>query len=236
VEREAFLTRLRARLAAREAVVGSAAPDGGAPAPDSSSPSDGGATPGRNRGEGSVTRDGDPTELLVTRLRELGVEVSEVATAEEARRAVELLVADRGWRGVACAPELRWEGIAERWTVDAREADFGLCEAVWAAAETGSVVVCNSPEVRRGYSLVPAAVGFFVARERVLAGVGDVLRALPTDPLVLPSCVSFVTGPSSTADLAAVHVVGVHGPGEVFVWVIGEADTRHGLGGRPPQE
>ncbi|MGD0998984.1 MAG: LUD domain-containing protein [Thermoleophilia bacterium] len=110
--------------------------------------------------------------------------------------------------------------------MEAREASFGLCEADWAVAETGSVVVCSSAEVRRGYSLLPPAVGFFVPRRRILPTVGDVLRELPTDGHALPSCVSFVSGPSSTSDLAAVHVVGVHGPGEVFVWVIERADDR----------
>jgi L-lactate utilization protein LutC len=34
--------------------------------------------------------------------------------------------------------------------------------------------------------------------------------------------VSLINGPSSTSDLAAMHVVGGHGPGEAFVWVIAE--------------
>jgi L-lactate dehydrogenase complex protein LldG len=166
------------------------------------------------------------TALFVTRLRELGVEVEVVASLGAARRALERLVGERGWGSVACAPGLKWEGIAKRWTVEARDASFGLCEADWAVAETGSVVVCSSAEVRRGYSLVPPAVGFFVTERRIVPSVGDVLRELPTDGHALPSCVSFVSGPSSTSDLAAVHVVGVHGPGEVFVWVIERADDR----------
>ena len=112
-------------------------------------------------------RAGDCTALFVERLRELGVEVSVVPTLEAARQGLERLVAERGWESVACAPRLRWEGIAARWTAEAREAPFGLCEADWAVAETGSVVVCSSAEVRRGYSLVPPAVGFFVAERRI---------------------------------------------------------------------
>jgi hypothetical protein len=205
VEREAFLQRLRFRLtlAEREPLAAPAA------AP---------STPDRPAAGGR-----DNTELFVGRLRELGVRVSVVASLEAARQGLQRLVAERGWDGVACAPGLRWEGIATRWTVEARDAQFGLCAADWAVAETGSVVVHSSAEVRRGYSLVPPAVGFFVLEGCILPTVGDVLRELPSDGLALPSCVSFISGPSSTADIVSVHVVGVHGPGEVFVWVIAEA-------------
>ena len=64
--------------------------------------------------------------------------------------------------------------------------------------------------------------GFFVPEPHRADARRRAARA--ADRPALPSCVSFISGPSSTSDLAAVHVVGVHGPGEVFVWVIDEAD------------
>ncbi len=143
-----------------------------------------------------------------------------VAARQDAREALERLASARGWTSVAAAPGLAWPSAAVRWTSDAREAPLGLCEADWAVAETGAVVVCSSVEVRRGYSLVPPVAAFFVPASRIVAGLGDVLRALPGDGLELPSAVSFVSGPSGTSDIAGTHVVGVHGPGEVFVWVL----------------
>jgi L-lactate utilization protein LutC len=207
VEREAFVERLRARRAPE-------APAPAAPPAPAAQVTPAAAHPARTRAE--------CTALFVERLGELGVAVEVVASLVQAQRGLERLVAKRGWSAVACAPGLRWEGMAALWTVEARDASFGLCEADWAVAETGAVVVNSSAEVRRGYSLVPPAVGFFVPASRLLATVGDVLRELPGEGLALPSCVSFVSGPSSTSDLAAIHVVGVHGPGEVFVWVIAE--------------
>jgi L-lactate utilization protein LutC len=239
VERQAFLERLRERHSSVEPQRPSVEPQ--RPSVEPQRPSVGPQRPsvGRERAttavaaahDRGVSADRDRTELFVERLRELGVEAHVVTTPAAARQALERLVGERGWNGVACAPGLRWQGIADKWTAEARDAPFGLCEADWAVAETGSVVVCSGAEVRRGYSLVPAAVGFFVPRLRILPTLGDVLRALPSDPGELPSCVSFVSGPSSTADLAAVHVVGVHGPGEVYVWVIEEADDHEGVTG-----
>jgi len=172
--------------------------------------------------------------LFAARLRESGGVVEVVTSRAEAWAALDRLAGVRGWRSIACAPGLRPDAAGELGkasragaglTPEARDADFGLSEADWAVAETGSVVVRSSAEVRRGYSLVPPAVGFFVPVGCIRATMGDVLRELPGEPRSLPSCVSFISGPSGTSDLAAVHVVGVHGPGEVFVWVIEDAAT-----------
>ena len=200
MDRVAFLARLRERLS-------SAAPqEGAAPAAGLPQPPD---LAGR-----------ELVDLFVERLRAAGANAHVVASLDHAREALEGFARERGWASVAGARSLAWAAGAIEWTVEAGDAPFGLCEADWAVAETGTVVVRSSADVRRGYSLVPPVIGFFVPRRRILRTMGDVLRELPADAGGLPSCVSFISGPSSTADLAAVHVVGVHGPGEVFVWVI----------------
>jgi L-lactate dehydrogenase complex protein LldG len=169
---------------------------------------------------------GELVELFAARLRASGGEVALVGSRAEAWAALERLAGERGWSTVGCASGVRppVAGSGLDFVAEARDADFGLCEADWAVAKTGSVVVKASEEVRRGYSLVPPAVGFLVPRSRLRATMGDVLRELPAEIESLPSCVSFISGPSGTSDLAAVHVVGVHGPGEVFVWVIEDGE------------
>ena len=164
-------------------------------------------------------------DLFVERLHEVGVEVHIATSRADAKGAFEILAAERAWSRVACAPSLKWPGISDQWTVDAYEASFGLCEAGWAVAETGSVVVTSTAEVRRSYSLLPPAVGFFVSDRCICATVGEVLDKIAALEDPLPSCISFITGPSNTADIASVHVVGVHGPREVHVWVFPGADN-----------
>jgi L-lactate dehydrogenase complex protein LldG len=209
VEREAFFARLRARRAGS---------GGGAAAAERTAASE----RARPAPERTAPEPADLTALFVERLAELGATAEVVATRQDAREALERLAGVRGWAIVAAAPALTWPSAAVRWTTEAREAQLGLCEGDWAVAETGAVVVCSSFEVRRGYSLVPPAAAFFVPGARMVAGLGDVLRVLPAEGPELPSAVSFVSGPSGTSDIAGTHVVGVHGPGKVFVWVIAE--------------
>lgn len=161
-------------------------------------------------------------DLFLARLDELGVEAHLVPSLQCAREDVERLVAQRGWARIACAATLRWPGIAQKWTAEAREAEFGLCDVDRAVAETGSVMVAASPAVRRAYSLVPTAAGFFVSERSIASTIGDVLHELTAADHPPSSCITFISGPSSTADIASIHVVGVHGPREVYVWVISE--------------
>jgi hypothetical protein len=206
VERSAFIDRLRRQRSGEDP------PDDTPTRPDPPS--------------GRVLVAQERLDLFVDRLRGLGVETRIVASRQDAREAVEGIVGERAWGSVACARSLSWPGISERWTEEARDAPFGLCEADWAVAETGSVVVKSSAAVRRGYSLLPPAVGFFVSERLILPTVGDALREFSAIGHALPSSISFISGPSTTADIASIHVVGVHGPREVFVWVITEtADT-----------
>jgi L-lactate dehydrogenase complex protein LldG len=228
VDRLTFLARLRQRLEQGALDPGAAGASGSA-ATGLAEAGPRAATPGARRAE-DVPGD-DLVGLFAERLRASGGEVAVVASRAEAWAALARLAGERGWQAVACASGLRPAaavGAAEpvgagsrlSFTSEPSDADMGLSEADWAVAETGSVVVQASADVRRGYSLVPTVVGFFVPLTRLRATMGDVLRELPADCGSLPSCVSFVSGPSGTSDLAAVHVVGVHGPGEVFVWVI----------------
>jgi L-lactate utilization protein LutC len=200
MERQAFVARLRSRRGAGHRDQFEAVP--------------------RRPVHGSPLDDAQRLNLFAERLGALGVIVEESATLDAARLAVEGLCARRGWASVACAPGLRWPGIRDRWVEDATHAQFGLCVADSGIARTGTVVLRHGGESRRGYSLLPPATGFFVHRSDIVDCLGDALRALDAETTELPPCITFVSGPSNTADIAGVSCTGVHGPGEVFVWVI----------------
>lgn len=96
-------------------------------------------------------------------------------------------------------------------------ADAGVTAAQWAIAETGTLVLVHDDERHRLASLLPPVHLCLLPAARILADQGELLRTLGAP---LPPAVTFVTGPSRTADIELQLVVGVHGPKELHVVVV----------------
>jgi L-lactate dehydrogenase complex protein LldG len=96
-------------------------------------------------------------------------------------------------------------------------ADLGITAAQWAIAETGTLVLVGDEERHRLASLLPPVHIALLPNSRVLANLGEALKTLnrPLSPAV-----TFVTGPSRTADIELQLVIGVHGPRELHVVVV----------------
>lgn len=105
------------------------------------------------------------------------------------------------------------------------EADLGLTGADLAVAETGSLVLRSGPGRPRSTSLLPPYhVALFdrPALVESLAQVGVFLEAWHEDPSGWGANVSFITGPSRTADIELTLTRGVHGPKEVHAIFVEE--------------
>ena len=99
-------------------------------------------------------------------------------------------------------------------TIDGAE----ISEAAYGLADTGSVVLAASPEEPRARSLLPDVHVSLLREDRILPGLAELFDALGGD---LPSALAIVTGPSRSADIEQTLTVGVHGPGEVHVVLLG---------------
>lgn len=157
--------------------------------------------------------------VFLARQEELGVMATVAATRRQAQTAVGQLLDERDWH-LVCSPGISWPGIEERRTEHIAAADFGLVEARWAIAESGTIVVDTADGEHRATSLLPPAVGFTLPRSGLVARLGDLLRQLVQNRGPLPACITMITGPSASADIVGVRTLGVHGPGEVHVWII----------------
>ena len=102
----------------------------------------------------------------------------------------------------------------------AAEADIGLSTAEWAIAETGSLVIEGGPAKGRSVTLLPPVHVAVVPVDRVLATVPDTIEKYATGGEV-PANLTFHTGPSKSGDIEMTLAVGVHGPGEVHVVLVG---------------
>ena len=94
--------------------------------------------------------------------------------------------------------------------------DCGVTDVYAAVAETGSLVIKNSPEHGRALSLVPAVHVAIVEPKNLVADLVDFFEKLGRDG----GGVTIITGPSKTADIEMDLVVGVHGPGKVQIFLL----------------
>ena len=95
------------------------------------------------------------------------------------------------------------------------QCDLGVTEADYLLPETGTLVLRSSAEKPRGVSLLPR-VHLAVVRPEILRADLHQVFAEAKDSHYLV----FITGPSRTADIELTVTLGVHGPKNLYVWMM----------------
>jgi L-lactate utilization protein LutC len=101
-------------------------------------------------------------------------------------------------------------------TKDLFSFDVGITTAQAAIAETGTLVLDSAVEHNRLISLVPPVHIALLDASRIYATLGETLAMLQSGGEVSPA-ITFITGPSRTADIELTLAIGVHGPQELYV-------------------
>jgi len=173
---------------------------------------------------GQPTAPADLEAAFVRQVRALGVHVHHAADEAAAATVVREL-AGGGDVAVSDAALVRrvTEGVTafDGWVERERLVDavLGVSGVQAAVAETGTLMLDSSVERHRVASLVPPV---HVALVRPADLVPDLETAFTrAHEGGLPPAVSFITGPSRTADIELQLVVGVHGPRELHVVLLG---------------
>ncbi|HKH12223.1 MAG TPA: lactate utilization protein [Rubrobacter sp.] len=179
----------------------------------------------------------DPPARFIGELEALGGHGIRVAGPEEARDHVLALARERDARllirwdvpqleGLGVDGPLEGAGVEVavwRDLEDFREvtgrADIGLSTAAWAVAETGTLVLEGGPGMGRSVTLLPPTYVAVVPVEKVLRTVPEAVGKYAGGRL--PANVCFHTGPSRSGDIEMSLFVGMHGPGEVYVILVG---------------
>jgi len=94
--------------------------------------------------------------------------------------------------------------------------DVGISTVQAAIAETGTLVLDSTRERHRFLSLVPPVHIAIVKASQIYRTLGEVLAVIQKDKEISPA-VTFITGPSRTADIELTLAIGVHGPQELYV-------------------
>lgn len=94
--------------------------------------------------------------------------------------------------------------------------DVGITSVQAAIAETGTLVLDSTRERHRLVSLVPPVHIAIVKAATIYATLGETLSMLQSGKELSPA-ITFITGPSRTADIELTLTIGVHGPQELYV-------------------
>jgi L-lactate utilization protein LutC len=90
----------------------------------------------------------------------------------------------------------------------------GVTRCTAAIAETGTLLLTFDEHHPRATSLLPRTHLALVHAEDLVVSLADALARIPSPA---PSAVTFVTGPSRSADIEQILTLGVHGPAQVHV-------------------
>lgn len=95
------------------------------------------------------------------------------------------------------------------------QCDLGITEADYLLPETGTIVLHSSAEMPRAVSLAPRIHLAIVRPEMLRPDMHQVFAEGRNNNYLV-----FITGPSRTADIELTTTLGVHGPKELFVWMM----------------
>jgi len=99
-------------------------------------------------------------------------------------------------------------------------ADAGITGASYGVAETGSLAMIFNAQNPRLISHAPFSHIALLSAGSIVPDT-ETLFARLAESRIRPSAMALVTGPSMTADIALTAVRGIHGPGKLYIIVIG---------------
>ena len=95
------------------------------------------------------------------------------------------------------------------------QCDLGITEADFLLPETGTIVLSSSAERPRAVSLLPRVHLAIVRPEMLRADMHQVFAEAKGGNYLV-----FITGASRTADIELTTTLGVHGPKNLYVWMM----------------
>lgn len=168
-----------------------------------------------------------------------GAMVWRVGDEDEARARIVALVREAGAREVVCAAATEIPDVAaqlahgdievcvadESVGVSALRArcaaaEVGIGPADHGIVESGTIVLVHGPAHPRSISLLPPVHIAVLRASALVTDLHELFEGMHRDGYAVASAITFVTGPSRTADIEMILTRGVHGPRELHVVLI----------------
>jgi L-lactate dehydrogenase complex protein LldG len=109
------------------------------------------------------------------------------------------------------------------------DAKLGITRCEYLVARLGSVVVSSALSPGRKISIFPEIHLVLGYSSQLVPDLKQAIQKIRKKyPDNYPSVISFITGPSRTADIEKTLVMGAHGPKELYVFLIEENDQSDG--------
>ncbi len=148
------------------------------------------------------------------------------ADQSELIKQLQLLFETRGWKNIYCREDaikndFASNGFSLTYTDNLTDCDASITGCEYLVARTGSLLLSSAQQSGRTVS-VYAPVHICIAKTKQLVyDIDDSIMQLRDKyGTAFPSMVSLASGPSRTADIEKTLVVGVHGPKEVYCFLI----------------
>jgi L-lactate dehydrogenase complex protein LldG len=129
------------------------------------------------------------------------------------------LITEKQWAKIFCKDD-EWNGLFSN-TINLATCDAAITGCECLVARTGTIVMSAAEQSGRTVS-VYAPIHICIAHTNQLVfDIEDALKMLTKKyDDHIPSLITFASGPSRTADIEKTLVTGVHGPKEVYLFLI----------------
>ncbi len=153
------------------------------------------------------------------------------ANINEVASNLQALATARNWSNILCNEDVLKEQLSASGFTNFTAIDLASCDASITTCEslvarTGSMILSAAQQSGRSIS-VYAPVHICIAyTSQLVYDIKDGLQLIKTKyGANLPSLITLATGPSRTADIEKTLVVGVHGPKEVYTFLIDKVNN-----------
>jgi L-lactate dehydrogenase complex protein LldG len=138
---------------------------------------------------------------------------------EDLHQQLQQLITEKQWTKIYCSQD-KWNATFSN-TINLESCDASITDCESLVARTGTIVLSASSQSGRTAS-VYAPIHICVAyTNQLVFDVKDALLNIKEKyGNKIPSLITFATGPSRTADIEKTLVTGVHGPKEVYCFLV----------------